>query len=616
MPRLTRLALLIALVATPTAAQDARPNILWITSEDNGPQLGAYGDGYAVTPNLDGLARRGVRYLHAWSNAPVCAPARTAIISGMYPSSTGAEHMRSLVRLPGAMRMFPALLREAGYYTSNNEKEDYNLVKTPEVWDDSSRTAHWRNRKAGQPFFAVFNITDSHESQVHRKPAPKVHDPAMVRVPAYHPDIPEVRADWAAYYDNLTVMDRKAGERLAELDADGLAGDTIVVYFGDHGPGMPRSKRWPYNSGLQVPLLVHVPPKFRHLAPDGYDEGAALSRLVAFVDLAPTMLSVAGVKPPDWMQGHAFMGRFATKGPQYAFGLRGRMDERYDMVRSVTDGRFVYVRNYMPHRTYGQYLEYMFRMPMVKAWKRLYDAGRLSPPKTLFWEPKPAEELYDLRADPDEVDNLAASAAHRQTIERFRRALEEHAREIRDVGFVPEYALHREQARGQVPYDFGHDEARCDLERIRAAAQRATDSAVPLAAIRPALAEADPSIRYWAATGVLVRGREAVAAVEPDLVRLLADDAPGPRIVAGEALARHGTQDARRKAIATLLDLADAGSNEEYVAMLALNALNLLPDLPAESKAAVLSMPTAPAKTDQRENYVVRLIEAIRQDAR
>ncbi|MCU0978711.1 MAG: sulfatase, partial [Pirellulaceae bacterium] len=329
------------------------PNILWITCEDTGPELGCYGDRYAKTPNLDELAQRSLRYLTAWSNAPVCAPARTTIISGVYPTSTGGEHMRSEVRMPEFMKMYPQFLRERGYYCTNNNKEDYNLVKPGQVWDDSSGQAHWKNRPSGKPFFSIFNLTISHESQIRTRPHTLEHDPAQAPLPAYHPDTPEVRHDWAQYYDKVTAMDAQAGQRLRELADAGLAEDTIIFFYGDHGSGMPRSKRWPYDSGLHVPLIVHVPDKFRDLAPQDYRPGGTTDRLVAFVDLAPTLLSLTGVQPPEWMQGHAFLGRHEAAPQRYLFGFRGRMDERYDMVRSVRNGRYVYIRNYMPHLIYG-----------------------------------------------------------------------------------------------------------------------------------------------------------------------------------------------------------------------------------------------------------------------
>ena len=255
---------LLALLFIPVAASQAAdlPNVLWLTSEDNGPHLGCYGDKYATTPILDALAAKGMIYTRAISNAPVCAPARTTIISGMYPPSTGSEHMRSMTSLPSGYKMYPAYLRELGYYCTNKSKEDYNLRKEGEVWNESGGKGHWRNRPdKKQPFFAIFNYTVCHESRIRKRPHTQVHDPAKVRVPAYHPDHPEVRKDWAQYHDKLTEMDTQVGAQLKELEAAGVADDTIVFYYGDHGSGMPRSKRWPFFSGLNVPLIVHVPEK-------------------------------------------------------------------------------------------------------------------------------------------------------------------------------------------------------------------------------------------------------------------------------------------------------------------------------------------------------------------
>ena len=479
---------LLVLASWGSAPAQNRPNILWLSSEDNGPALGAYGDRYADTPALDRLAERGQIYLNAWSNAPVCAPARTAIITGMYPTATGSQHMRSRVRLPDGIPLFPQLLREAGYYATNNAKEDYNVEKPGQVWDESSSDAHWRNRPDGAPFFAVFNFGISHESRIRQRPHEAVHDPAGVRVPAYHPDTPEVRRDWAQYYDRMTEMDRQVGARLAELEAAGLADETIVVYFGDHGVGLPRGKRSVLNSGLRVPLIIYVPPRFRALAGDAYTAGAATPHLAAFVDFAPTMLSLAGIRPPDHMQGHAMLGPYREPPPDYLHGFRGRMDERYDLVRAVRDDRYLYVRNYAPHRIYGQFVWYMFQTPTTQVWKRLYDDGRLDPPRTLFWETKPSEELYDLETDPDEVRNLAASPDHQAVLQRLRGALRDHLLSIRDLGFLPEPEMHARSGDG-APYDLGRDETRYPLDEILEIAEVATRPAAPRA--HPALGHYD-----------------------------------------------------------------------------------------------------------------------------
>ncbi len=606
-------AMCAALAAAALGAASAEPpNILWITCEDTGPQLGCYGDAYAVTPNLDRLAARGLRYRTGWSNAPVCAPARTAIISGVYPTSTGAEHMRSEVPLPGFMRMYPQLLREAGYYCTNHTKQDYNLAARGRVWDDTSGKAHYKNRPAGRPFFAIFNLTVTHESRIRARPHTLVHDPAKVHLPAYHPDTPEVRHDWAQYYDNVTTMDAQAGKILRELDESGLAETTIVFFYGDHGSGMPRSKRWPYDSGLHVPLIVYVPAKLAALAPKDYRPGGESRRLVAFVDLAPTLLSLAGVSPPPWMQGRAFMGAHAVEGPKYLHGFRGRMDERYDMVRSVRNERYVYVRNYMPHLVYGQYIDYMFQTPTTRVWKQRYDEGTLTAVQARFWEPKPPEELYDLDADPDETRNLAGSAEHRAVLEELRAAQREHALRIRDVGFAPEAEMHA-RAAGTTPYDLGHDANAFPLERIMAMADMASMLAPDaLPALRAGLKDGDGAVRYWAALGILMRGEGSVRAARADLGAALGDHAPSVRIVAAWALGLHGDAAELCAALAVLETLASPEKNGAYVSLAAVNAIDALGPKAAPLVEMLARMPLVdPAAPERANGWVARIVERL-----
>ena len=501
--------ILLLWCVTAASAGD-RPNILFIISEDNGPQLGCYGDQYATTPNIDKLATEGLRYNHCWSNAPVCAPARTTLISGMYPPSTGAEHMRSLVALPEGMQFFPQHLREAGYFTANARKEDFNLKTPGKLWDvPNDAVRPWSKRKKGQPFFAMINIPTSHESQIRKPKHELVHKPDKVRIPAYHPDTPEVRHDWAQYYDKLTEMDEEVGAILGRLADDGLKDSTIVFYFGDHGAGMPRSKRWPFDSGLHVPLVVRIPDKFKDLRPEDYAAGGASDRLVAFVDFAPTVLSLAGLKAPRNFQGSAFLGKHSGPANQYLHGFRGRMDERIDLVRSVTDGRYVYVRHYMPHRIFGQHVSYMFEMPTTQAWKKMFDAGDLNAAQSIFWKEKPTEELLDLTTDPDEVQNLAASAEHRETLERFRQVQREQVLRIRDVGFLPEAMLNaRCTERGVTPFQLAHDPNKYQLEEILDTAEKASQRDAEFTSeLANRLADEDEAIRYWAVVGFLVRGR-------------------------------------------------------------------------------------------------------------
>ena len=586
------------------------PNILWVTSEDNGPHLGCYGDDYATTPHLDSLANKGMIYTRAISNAPVCAPARTTIISGMYPPSTGSEHMRSMTNLPSDYKMYPAYLRELGYYCTNNSKEDYNLRKEGEVWHESGRKGHWKNRAKDSPFFAVFNITTSHESQIRKRPHVQVHDPAKVRVPAYHPDHPEVRKDWAQYHDKMTEMDSQIGARIKELKDEGVAEDTIIFYYGDHGSGMPRSKRWPFFSGLNVPLIVHVPEKWKHLASSDYKEGGSSNRRVGFVDLAPTLLSIAGKKPPFHMQGHAFMGKYEAPAQEYGYGFRGRMDERYDMVRSVVGKRYIYVRNYMPHKLYGQHVGYMFVTTTTQVWKRLFDEGVLNEAQSHFWKTKPPEELYDLQEDPDEVNNLVKSKKHAKILAEMRKAHTDHVTKIRDVGFLPEGEIHS-RSKGSTPYEMGQDDKKYPFEKIRAAADMASSmSKGDLPKIAKLLEDKDSAVRYWGALGLLMQEKAGVKHGKDDLTKALQDSSPYVRVIAAEALGKFGNKKDLKSAVKVLGETVDPIKNGCFPSMLAMNAIDHLDDKAKSLLPMIQSMPRTPNEVDKRfQGYVGRLVD-------
>lgn len=557
------------------AADSRLPNILWIVAEDINPNLGCYGDPNAVTPNLDNFARGALRYTNCWSAAPVCAPARTTLITGVYPTSTGAEHMRSLVKMPAFMKMYPQFMREAGYYCTNCSKEDYNLEKNGEVWDVSSKKGHWKNRPEGKPFMAVFNIELTHESKIRQRPHTLKHDPAKIRVPAYHPDTPEVRHDWAQYHDNITAMDEVAGKYLKELEDAGLAEDTIVFFYGDNGGGMPRGKRWCYDSGLNVPLLVRIPEKFRNLVPKDYKPGGITDRPVCFVDFAPTLLSLAGVKPPEWMQGHALMGKYDDP-QQHVHGFRGRMDERYDMQRSVRNRQYLYMRNYMPYLIYGQHIAYMFQTPTTQVWKQMFDEGRLKAPQTSFWETKPPEELYDVQADPDEVKNLANSPDHQAVLMELRKVQQEHALKIRDIGFLPESEFHR-RSKGSTPYDMGHDPEKYPIGKIMEMAELASllkPDVLP--GLKDGLKDSDCAVRYWAVLGFVMRGAVAVNSVGAELRELLKDESPAVRIAVSRGLGLYGKDEDLKQVLAVLRELVSPDKNGIYVAMEALNVVDAL----------------------------------------
>ncbi len=598
---------------TPAGAAEgsARPNIVWITCEDLSPIIGPYGDKLARTPNLDAFGAKSLRYKTCWSNAPVCAPARTTLITGMYATSLGAEHMRSEVPIPADWKLYPQVLRDAGYYCTNNVKTDYNIVPNGKVWDDSSNKAHWKNRPAGAPFFAVFNTTVTHESGVHKRKK-LVTDPARVRVPAYQPDLPEIREDWAQYYDNVAEMDEFVGERLQEIANAGLAEDTIVWFYSDHGCGLPRCKRVPFDSGLHVPFIVHIPEKFRHLRPADYAPGGETARLVSFVDFGPTVISLAGVKPPANMQGEPFLGPHATEPRKFLFGYRGRMDERVDVVRSVTDGRYVYVINPIAEKPQGQFLSYMYKQAGIQAWRAAFEKGNLPPEQAAFFQPKPAEALFDLETDRDEVKNLVNTPAGQGPRMRLMAALIKHFADSRDLGLLPECEMLRLAGSGP-PAELGRN--RLD-PKIGAAAIGgiAADSARGFA---ESLASTVPAVRYWAVIGLMSKHGESLAAHHDRLVTLLSDPVPCVRIVAAEALARFGNENDRRAAVPVLVDLADPGKQGVPTAILALNSLDTLSPLPKDVVEKLKAQSTLPEETPQRmREYVPRLIERIAEQAR
>lgn len=458
----------IAPSGAPLAAQSApRPNILWISIEDASPDLGCYGDDYARTPNVDRLASEGVRYTNAFSTAPVCAPSRSAIITGMYPTSIGSMHMRSKAVPPPYVKAFPEYLRAAGYYCTNNAKTDYNFEPPPDnrppdtIWDESSTRAHWRNRRdRNQPFFSVFNLGVTHESQIRvdaatytkntaRLTAEQRHDPAKAKLPPYYPDTPLVRKDWATYHDNMTAMDYQVADLLKQLEEDGLAANTIVFFWSDHGRGLPRGKRFLYSAGLRVPLIVRWPGQIK--------PGTVNDDLVSLFDLGPTSLSVVGLPVPAHLQARAILGNQKKEPRQYAFAHRDRMDEAADTIRSVFDKQYHYIRNFFPGRPYAQYIDYMELMPTMREWRRLYKdhynalgggyGKALNSTQLLFMAPeKPEEELYDVANDPHEVNNLAASPKHQEILGRMRAALDQWQKETKDLGRVPESEL-RERMR-------------------------------------------------------------------------------------------------------------------------------------------------------------------------
>ncbi len=525
-----------------------RPNILWITCEDINPRLGCYDDTYAITPNLDELAARGVRYTKAFAIAPVCAPSRSCLITGVYATSLGSQHLRSSVHLPPEIKCFPEYLRAAGYYCSNNYKEDYNFA-APDAWNESSPQAHWRKRAPGQPFFSVFNFTSTHQGQINgsdeeffAKYRSKLerherHDPAGITLPPYYPDTPFVRNIWARYYDLITFMDKQVGDLLGQLEADGLADNTIVFFFADHGLGLPRFKRTLYDSGLHVPLLVRFPDRYGHLAPAR--AGRSTDRLVSFVDFAPTVLRVVGLPVPGYMQGSAFLGPRPGRAREYVFGAASRVDEVYEMSRSVRDKRYKYIRNYMPHLPYIQPSEYPDRAEIMQELRRVAAGGGLTNPQEFWWLPaKPVEELYDTQSDPHEINNLADAPKHNRTLRHLRKVLEQWMIETRDTGLLPEAEMHIRCAES-TPYEMAKKPGGYPIQRILAAADLVGKGPAKLPELIELLTDRDGAVRYWAALGLAALGKEAAPATEA-LEESLKDGHPDVRFVAATTLCKLG----------------------------------------------------------------------------
>ncbi|MBN2296888.1 MAG: sulfatase-like hydrolase/transferase [Pirellulales bacterium] len=537
-----------------SAAGADRPNILWITCEDMDPNLGCYGDTYAVTPTLDKLARCSIRYNRAFATAPCCSPARSCLITGVWPNAMGTPHLRnSTTRIPAAIHPYPKYLREAGYYCTNNSKEDYNFAKPQNIWNESSNKAHWRNRpRADQPFFAVFNLMITHQGQLRQVTQTKLtkraldtlppamrHDPAGAPVPPYYPDTPVVRRDIATHYDCISAMDCQVGRLLDQLEEDGLTNETIIFFYSDHGRGMPRHKRWLNDSGLRVPLLVHFPEKYRHLAPA--PAGTESSRLVSFIDFPVTLLSILDLPIPNHMQGVPFAGPKESQPRRFVYASRDRVDEVIEVSRCVRDERYHYIRHYMPHRPMMQFSTFSEMTPTRGEIRRMAAAGKVSGPTSILTMPhKPIEELYDTQNDPWQLNNLTERPEYSEELRRMRSELRRFLIKAPDACLLPEAMMHARAARyGVTVYEMAHDRSLYPIERIVETAELVGRGKEHLPKLVQLLEDADPGIRYWATVGLRALGNQARQAEQPLLARLQ-DDAPDVRIAAADALCQIG----------------------------------------------------------------------------
>lgn len=491
---------------TRPIAEFDRPNIVWITSEDNSKHyLKLFDDNGVRTPNIEKLAAGGIIFRHAFSNAPVCSVARSTLITGCYAPRIGAQFHRKIkiVPMPDSLKMFPTYLRRAGYYTTNNSKEDYNLIKGDSVWNESSRNASWRNRAANQPFFHVFNIGISHESSLHfteeeRQKTKTTTDLSSFKVHPNHPDTKLFRYTNAYYRDKIREMDKKVGEVVDELEKDGLLENTFIFYFGDHGGVLPGSKGYLFETGLHVPLVIYIPEKYRHqldLQPGSDQEG-----FVSFVDFAPTVLNLAGINVPLDMDGRAFLGPGISKQEvaqrNITYSYADRFDEKYDQVRAVRKGRYKYIRYFQPFNFDGLMNNYRYRQLAYQEWLTLHQEHKLNSVQAAFFKPHPVEALYDLQNDPYETDNLATKDPQHDHLTEMRQLLNAWLIEMPDLSLYPEHFL-IENAFGD-PTGFGSSH-RPQIERYLDVANLELNTAdTKSGTLLNSLKSEDPWVRYWA----------------------------------------------------------------------------------------------------------------------
>ncbi len=574
MTRFLPLFFLVLAGATLCAAE--KPNFLWIMSEDNSKHyLKLFDPAGAPAPNIEALAEHGLVYEHAFSNAPVCSVARTTLITACYAPRIGTQfHRRSkLVPMPEGVRMFPAYLRDAGYYTTNNRKEDYNAVKGPDVWDASSKNAAWQNRPEGAPFFHVQSFSNSHESSLHFNQKTFENeatdtDLASVTLADYHPDTPLYRYTYARYHDRMGQIDAIVGNMVAQLEQAGVLEDTFIFYFGDHGGVLPRSKGYVQESGLHIPLVVRVPKNWQHLV--DAELGSRVRGFVSFIDFGPTVLNLAGAQVPDQVDGKPFLGPGVTQAEvnqrQTTFGYADRFDEKYDLCRSLRKGKFKYIRNYQPFYPDALQNNYRYRMLAYEEWRSLYRVGQLNSAQRQFFEPKAVEALYDLEADPHEVNNLAGDPAYAETLLELRRELRAWVKGMPDLSFYPESVLFEEAFENPVAFGQSHQEAIGRLVDIADSSLQANPE------LEAALKSGNAWERYWAL--IACSSLEDAARAQVPLAKTLLDD-PEPLVGtrAAEFLGILGVEDPRP----TLVDALNS-STSEWEALLIFNSVVFLND--------------------------------------
>ena len=553
-------------------ASDAdKPNILWLTCEDNNiSYIGCYGNEMAVTPNIDKLATEGFRYTQAYSNGAVCSASRSTWITGMISASTGLHNHRSSVKIPNAVTLYPKALQQAGYYTVNTGKTDYNIKGYDNTTWGSKGKLNWDALKQHQPFFQVINSMESHESRA--MGTDHIHDSAKVKIPPYHPDVQGVRDNYAHYYDAITRMDSQIGRALAGLEKAGLAENTIVIHNSDHGGPLPRGKRYMYNSGTHCPLIVRIPEKFKHLWP-AEKPGMTVDRLISFVDMPATWISLAGGKIPANYQGRVFLGPDSDDEAEYHLSFRGRNDARIENARAVRDKRFLYVKNYIPYVPRGQHLKYQWKIPMQRTWEEYYKAGKANANQSRFFENKSEHELYDTAKDPFCLNNLAQNPEFKGIVKKMKVQLGNKQRKIYDAAFLPESELnHLATSNGITPYEVLRKKELYDIAAYQPVADVAlANDSDNASLLMTYLDSTDRAIRYWGATGLMMLGPDASQA-QGKLIELLKDDSHNVRLMAAWSLIKLGAKEPAYSCVEQLL------TTDSYAMLEILNAIVWMED--------------------------------------
>ncbi|WP_137403635.1 sulfatase-like hydrolase/transferase [Echinicola rosea] len=605
--RWTKLFLLIivCLFSHGSMAQE-RPNIIWITSEDNSKHyMKLYDSDGVETPHIEQLSQTGLVFDHAFSNGPVCSVARSTLITGSYAPRIGAQYHRKMktVPMPDNLEMFPFYLREAGYYTANNAKEDYNLDNGDKVWDESSNKASYKNRKEDQPFFYVHNFSVSHEGQLHFGPEKMEETPVSTLPPSgnlqpNHPQTALFEYTRAYYLDRIAEMDRQVGELIGQLEADGLLENTFVFYFGDHGGVLPGSKGYLYETGLHVPLVIHVPEKYKERV--SYKTGTRVQEFVSFVDFGPTVLHLAGVKVPKQMDGEPFL-RKKNKSPNVvAYGYADRFDEKYDFVRSVRKGKYKYIRNFHPFNFDGLWNNYRYKQMAYQEWVNLYRSGKLNKDQRQFFEVKPVEMLFDIEKDPYEINNLAEDPAYKKQLLAMRKELGDWLLSMPDLSFYPEYYLIEEAFDDPVAFGQGHKK---DIKKYYATINLAIKDFYEVEKVlHRKLQDDDPWVRYWALCALSSFGNEAKTL--EDAVNEISKDDPVRinRVRASQFLGICGVSNPMKD-----IEMALYSTEDPHEALLILNILVQLADGPYGYTTSVEEDKLAASVAD--DSNIIRRLE-------